>query len=206
MLVNGRRVDLEVQVRDEGDYPERTLFYWAREYSTAIGEGGKYNELPRTVIISIVDFRLFDCEEYHSEFQALEVKRHTLLTDKLSLHYFELKKLPKAVSADNELELWLSLFKAETEEDLKRLEELEVPEVSQAIAAYRQITVTEEFRELERLRSKARHDEAQALFNAESKGRREVARKLLMRNRPTDEIIEDPGLTREEIENLRLVI
>jgi hypothetical protein len=80
--------------------------------------------------------------------------------------------------------------------------------VSQAIAAYRQITVTEEFRELERLRSKARHDEAQALFNAESKGRREekfeFARKLLTRNRPTDEIIEDTGLTREEIEDLRL--
>jgi predicted transposase/invertase (TIGR01784 family) len=54
MVVNGQRVDLEVQRRDEGDYPERTLFYWAREYSTAIGEGGKYSELPRTVIISLV--------------------------------------------------------------------------------------------------------------------------------------------------------
>ena len=33
--------------------------------------------------------------------------------------------------------------------------------------------------------------------------RTEIARKLLKRNRPTDEIIEDTALTREEVENLR---
>ena len=31
----------------------------------------------------------------------------------------------------------------------------------------------------------------------------EIARKLLKRNRPIDEIVEDTGLTREEVENLR---
>ena len=30
MTVNGQRVDLEIQVDDEGDYPERSLYYWAR--------------------------------------------------------------------------------------------------------------------------------------------------------------------------------
>ncbi|MDR2530328.1 MAG: hypothetical protein LBC65_02145 [Oscillospiraceae bacterium] len=38
--------------------------------------------------------------------------------------------------------------------------------MKQAIGAYRSITATPEFRELERLRSKARHDEAQALHHA----------------------------------------
>jgi hypothetical protein len=80
------------------------------------------------------------------------------------------------------------------------LEGLEVPGVSQAIAAYRKIIVTKEFREYERLWSKARHDEAQALFNE----RRGIARKLLLRNRPIDEIVEDTGLTREEVEDLRI--
>ena len=98
MAVNGQRVDLEIQVQDGGDFPERTLFYWAREYSTALGEGGRYQELPRVVIISIVAFTMFDCRDYHSEFQPLELKRHTPLTDKLSLHFFELPKLPELVS------------------------------------------------------------------------------------------------------------
>ena len=36
--------------------------------------------------------------------------------------------------------------------------------------AYHRITAASEFRELERLRSKARHDEAQALYHAQQQG------------------------------------
>ena len=42
--------------------------------------------------------------------------------------------------------------------------------MSQAIEAYRGITATEEFKYLEHLRSKARHDEAQAIRNAALRG------------------------------------
>lgn len=79
--------------------------------------------------------------------------------------------------------------------------------MSQAINAYYTITASSEFREKERLRAKARHDEAQALYHAERTGKQkekiEIARKLLIRNRPVDEIMEDTGLTCEEVENLR---
>ncbi|MDR2733747.1 MAG: Rpn family recombination-promoting nuclease/putative transposase [Spirochaetota bacterium] len=166
MTVDKQRVDLEVQVADEGDYPERSLYYWAREYSTALGEGHKYRELPRTIIISIIAFNLFECAEFYSEFRALEVTRHTQLTDKMSLHYYELRKLPEIVDAHDELKLWLSLFKAETEEDLQQIEMLEVPLMDQAIEAYRHTKATGEFKELERLRSLARHNEASALDHA----------------------------------------
>ena len=80
-----------------------------------------------------------------------------------------------------------------------------MPEVNEAITAYRQITVTPEFREAERLRSKARHDEAQALWNERRKEKIEIAKKLLNRKRPIEEIIEDTGLMREEIEALKKV-
>jgi len=166
MTVNGQRVDLEIQVRNEGDYPERVLFHWAREYSTALAEGEDYSKLPQTIIISIVDFKLFQCAEFHSEYRALEVTRHTELTNKLDLHFFELPKLPITIRSDNETELWLTLFNAKTEEELKKIEALGVPTMNQAVEAYRHITATPEFREMERLRSKARHDEAQALNNA----------------------------------------
>jgi predicted transposase/invertase (TIGR01784 family) len=166
MTVDSQRVDLEIQVNDEGDYPERSLYYWAREYSTALGEGEDYSQLPRTIIISIIDFGLFDCEDFHSEYQVLEIIRHTPLTDRMSLHYFELPKLPELVNAENGKELWLKLFNAETEEDLKKIEVLEVPIMKQAIGAYRHVSATPEFREMERMRSKARHDEAQALRKA----------------------------------------
>jgi serine phosphatase RsbU (regulator of sigma subunit) len=87
------------------------------------------------------------------------------------MYFFELPKLPKVINADEEKKLWLALFKADTEEELKQIEALEVPVMQQAIRAYRSITVTPEFLEAERLRSIARHEEAQALFQAERRER-----------------------------------
>jgi len=167
MTVDRQQLNLEIQVEDEGDFPARTLYHWAREYSTALPAGGKYFDLPRTIVISIVAFKLFSCVEYHSEFHALEVTRHIPLTDKFCLMYFELPKIPKMINKDDELLLWLLLFKAETEEELAAIKALEVPVMEQAIEAYRSITASPEFREMERLRAKARHDEAQALWNRE---------------------------------------
>jgi hypothetical protein len=113
---------------------------------------------------------MFDCEDLHSEFQALEVKRHTPLTDKQVLHFFELSKLPDVDSAEDELKLWLALFKAETEEDLAKIDGWGVPIMQQAIAAYRHVSATNEFREIERLRSRAKHNEASALGHARREG------------------------------------
>ncbi len=143
-------------------------------------------------------------------FQPLEVTRHTLLSDKMGFHFFELPKLPDDVSQENMLLLWLSLFKADTEEELEKIRGMEVPVMSQAINAYYTITDSSEFREKERLRAKARHDEAQALYHARREGKQEekyeIAKKLLKRNRPIDEIVEDTGLTYEEVESLRVTV
>ena len=211
MIVNNQRIDLEVQIANEGDYPERVMLYWAREFSTALPAGQSYSMLPRTIIISIIDFNLFDCEEFRSFFQPLEATRHTLLSDKMGFHFFELRKLPDDVNEKDALLLWLSLFRAETEEDLEKIKSMEVPEMEQAINAYYTITASPEFREIERLREKARHDEAQALYHAKLEGIQqgasdrniEIARNLLKINLPLEQIATATGLTTEEIENLR---
>lgn len=218
MLVNSQRVDLEIQVSDEGYYPERVMLYWAREFSTALAAGQSYSMLPRTLIISILDFKLFDCKEYHSFFQPLEVTRHTLLSDKMGFHFFELRKLPDEVDEKDTLLLWLSLFRAETEEELEKIKGMGVPTMEQAISAYYSITASSEFREIERLREKAGHDEAQALQNAEQKGiqkgiqqgmqqgmqqgKFEIARKLIEMGLTMDQIAAATGLSQTEIENI----
>ncbi len=212
MTVNGQQVDLEVQVSNEGDYPERVMYYWAREFSSALQAGEGYSRLPRTLVVSIIDFMLFDCEEYHSFFQPLEVTRHTLLSDKMGFHFFELPKLPDDVSQENMLLLWLSLFKADTEEELEKIKGMEVPVMSQAINAYYTITASSEFREKERLRAKARHDEAQALYNARREAKREatiernieIARNMIADGEPIEKIVRYTGLTKESIENLKV--
>jgi len=188
------------------------MLYWAREFSTALSAGQSYSMLPRTIIISIIDFKLFDCKEFHSFFQPLEVTRHTLLSDKMGFHFFELKKLPKDVKEQDALLLWLSLFRAETEEDLEKIKGMGVPAMEQAISAYYSITASEEFREIERMREKARHDEAQALYNAEQKGIQkgiserniEIAKNLIKLGIPLQQIVMATGLTKEEVEKLHM--
>ena len=219
MIVNGQRVDLEVQVSNEGDYPERVMLYWAREFSTALPAGQSYSVLPRTMIVSIIDFNLFDCMEFHSFFQPLEVTRHTLLSDKMGFHFFELKKLPDDVNEKDALLLWLSLFRAETEEDLEKIKKMGVPTMEQAISAYYSITASPEFHEVERLREKARHDEAQALHHAEQKGIQKgiqegiqkgasersiaIAQSMIADGEPVSKIMRYTGLTLEELEKCR---
>jgi predicted transposase/invertase (TIGR01784 family) len=153
MIVDSQRLNLEIQVEDEGDYPERILFHWARVYSSSLESGGYYKKLPRTIIISIINFNQLNCKEFHSEFRPLELTRHEELTDKMTLHFFELKKVPNEINSNNMLLLWLSLFKAETQEEIDKIKSMEVPVMDKAINAYNSITVSPEFKELERLRS-----------------------------------------------------
>jgi len=49
--------------------------------------------------------------------------------------------------------------------------------MSAAVQAYRHVAASPEFREIARLRSKARHDEAQALGNARKQGAAEEREK-----------------------------
>ena len=118
-------------------------------------------------------FKLFACEEFHAEYQLLEVTCHTLLTDQQVLHYCELPKLPEAVSSEDKQRLWLTLFRADTEEELERIEEMGAPIMEEAIKAYCHITAADEFKETARLRDRARHNEASALGHAWREGRAE---------------------------------
>jgi len=171
MTVNNKKVNLEVQVKDEGNYPERALFYWAKTYSGTLPKSGKYIDLQQTIVINIINFPLFkDSSEFHSEFRLLEVTRGTQLTDKQILHFFELPKLPDNIKKNELMKLWLALFKANTEEDLKMIEEMGVSEVNEVITAYRSVMASPELQEIERQLERARINEASALHHAEQSG------------------------------------
>ena len=140
------------------------------------------------------------------------------MTDRQVLHYFELPKLPKIVNSDDELKLWLTLFNAKTEEDLAKIEALEVSVMNEAIEAYRHVAATDEFKEIERLRYRARHNEASALRHARNEGRNEgrlegmsegeqkgkinVVRNALREKMPIEIIARLTGLSVPEVEQL----
>ena len=174
MIVSRQRVNLEIEVQDRGNFKERSLFHWAKLFTSALPTGDNYSLLPRTIVISILGFSLFECLEFRSEFQPMEIERHESFSDKMRMMFFELPKLAGIDSNENpcELDLWLALFNARTEEELARLEKKGGNVMSRAVEAYHNIAVSEEFRQLERLREKTRYDEAQALFDAGRRGER----------------------------------
>ena len=210
MEVNDKLVNLEVQAKDEKDYPARSLFYWARCYSSALFEGDKnYNALPRTIVINIVDFELFeDTKDFHSEFRALEVTRHTELTDKMSLHYFELKKLPEVTESDagNVLKLWLALFNAETDEEMAKIAKLGGKTMEQAVAAYKNVVRSKRFKDAERRRERAKLDELAALHNARNEGRvegkAEIVQNMHKKGFGLADIVKATDLSEDEVKNI----
>ena len=48
LKVDNRLVNVEIQVKNEPDYRDRTLFYWAKLYSSELKSGEDYSELKQT--------------------------------------------------------------------------------------------------------------------------------------------------------------
>ena len=51
--VDGKTVNIEIQVNFQYDYRERTLFYWSKMFSNELGSGEEYGSLPQTICINI---------------------------------------------------------------------------------------------------------------------------------------------------------
>ena len=82
--------------------------------------------------------------------------------------------------------------------------------MKEAIGAYRAISVSPEFREIERLRAKARHDEASALRFERNEGRNEgrtdreceIAGSMARKGFSLEEIADITSLSIEDIKKL----
>ena len=170
MDVDGRIVNIELQVNKESFFKERTLFYWSKLYSEELLAGDEYTELKQTICINIINFNLFECEDYHSNFKILESERKELLTDKFAIHFFELKKVGK-YRKNKRMEDWLNLINAETEGDLMAIQQsTTIPEVQDTIVMLRHLSADQQVRQEAYYREKLLHDEASALGSARREG------------------------------------
>ena len=168
--IDGRLVNIEMQVNRETDFNERTLFYWSKLYSEELKESEPYSTLKQTICINIINFNQFSCPEYHSHFKVLETERHEVLSEKFSIHFFELKKL-KSAAKNKPMEDWLNLINAETEGDLMDIQKsTEIPEVQKTIVMLRTLSADEKTKQETYYREKRLHDEASALSSARAEG------------------------------------
>jgi len=174
ITVDGRLIDIEIQLNNRGSFQARALYYWSVLFSQSLKSGENYDLLPETVVISIIDFNLFGCSGYHSHFVIKENTRGDLLTDKLSLHFFELKKLPENINGEKQIELWLKLISAETEEEIHRLEKIKSDDIKTALDEVKRLNADKNFRDLIERRYIAMVEEKSALSFAKREGKNEI--------------------------------
>lgn len=170
LKVDDKLVNVEIQVKNDADYRDRTLFYWAKLYSSELKSGEDYSELKQTITINIINFNMFNTDDYHTEVAAMIKGTSEVFSDKFSIHFFELKKVGRKPNPNNSRELWLQFINADSEEEFEMISQTNVPIMKKAVNVIYDMSEDTKIREIARLREKALHDEASALKNAKAEG------------------------------------
>jgi len=205
LTVDNKLVNVEVQLSSEDYYINRALFYWAKLYTSELKSGEEYDKLKQTIGINIIDFNLFEDNDFHHQFAVMEVNKKFLLSDKFCIHFYELNKVNDKLDINNLRQLWLQFMKAESEEALEMLEQTNIPIMQKAVQVIRNTNQDAQMRELAWLREKSLHDEATALKNAERKGIEKGIEKGIDEERQRTILkLKAMGMTDEEIERFYL--
>ncbi|MCM1271953.1 MAG: Rpn family recombination-promoting nuclease/putative transposase [Ruminococcus flavefaciens] len=193
LKVDDKLVNVEIQVKNDNDFCDRALFYWSKLYTSELKSGEIYSSLKKAITINILNFNMFQGENYHTEVAAIIKETGELFSDKFSIHFFELKKVGKKVNPNNRRELWMHFLNADSEEDFEMIRETNVPIMKKAVNVIYDLSEDTRIREMARIREKALHDEASALADAESKGRmkeRNAMIEALQANGVSEELIQ----------------
>ena len=148
LLLNQRTlVNLEMQVLNADNWPERSLCYLSRSFGR-LNRGDDYAKVQPAVQIGILNFTLFpDYPELLSNYYMINIKNHNIYSDKFRLTVLDLTQKHLAVPEDivYKTDVWASLFKAATWEDIKMLVK-QNPELHDTATAICQLTLDERIR------------------------------------------------------------
>ena len=200
-----------MQVVNQDEIKERILFYWSKLYAKSIKKGENYQELEKAIVIFITDKKVEGLEElkYHTEWKIIEMEnRKKILTDKLELHIIELDKIEESEdNKDEKIIDWLMFLKnPESERVKEKMKENE--SLKEAQEKLEKISEDARMQQLAWWKEKAIYEENTAksvsykkgIEKGEKKKQLEIAKKLLEKNMPIEEIIEITELSKEEIE------
>lgn len=122
-LNNHSFINLELQVRNEHNWPERSLVYLCRLFDN-LHTGDDYVAVKPAFHIGILDFTLFpEQAEFYASYKLLNEKNHHKYSDKFTLCVLDLTQIQMATEEDKAygLDRWAKLFKATTWEEIKMI-------------------------------------------------------------------------------------
>jgi len=156
-----RLLIIEMQVIITKAFCERLLYYWAREYRDQLHSGEDYSLLQPTILVCVVVDSLFPTAKgAHHRLRVKSDDGALLLTDRLEIHTLELAKFQDSENQlENDLERWLYFLKNGEEIDPDAVpEEIDVPEIRQALEVLNVISQTERDRAEYEQRMKRQRD------------------------------------------------
>ena len=123
MMNDDTLLNLEMQVANEHNWPERSLSYLCRSFDQ-LYSGQEYADVLPVIHIGFLDFTLHPEEpEFYATYKMLNVKNHRLYSDKFILSVVNLKEIELATEEDKayDIDYWARIFKARTWEELKEM-------------------------------------------------------------------------------------
>ena len=125
MMNNNTKINIEMQVANKHNWPDRSLSYLCRSFDQ-LYRGHEYDEALPVIHIGFLDFTLFSSyPEFYSTHMLMNVKNHHVFSGKLKLSVVDLSKIELATEEDKAygIDYWARLFKAKTWEEIKMLAE-----------------------------------------------------------------------------------
>ncbi len=123
LLNDDTMINLEMQVVNQLNWPERSLSYLCRSFDH-LESGQDYNQAKAAIQVGILDFTLFAEEpEFYATYMMSNIKNHRIYSSKLRLSVLDLTHIELATKEDQlyHIDYWASLFKATTWEEIKML-------------------------------------------------------------------------------------
>jgi len=174
-------INIEIQLRDQHNMRQRTLYHLSKMITERLNKGEDYQKIAKTVAINILDFDLLGEEtRFHNVFSLRERKTHKELTDIAEIHFMELPVLRRYIEHNKEdiTELigkeklldWL-LFIDAPDSEYTKLAENSDETIGRAKEMLRTLSKDEKLREEYLAREKAIMDHYASLKAAERYGR-----------------------------------
>ena len=172
---NKEIINIEIQLKNEYNMIQRSLYYWSKLYEEQLSEGDRYDKLSRTVCINILDFKYLKNDRFHNGYRLKEIETNEELTDLQEIHFIEIPKLKRFESTEEIVDLlegWVEFLRDPESEVIRQLE-MSNKEIREAKDELYRLSRNSKERELSYLREKSLRDEISALANAKEKGLKE---------------------------------
>lgn len=205
--VEGKLINIEMQLFNPYHMEKRTLFYWSEMYFHQIKKGENYNLLKKCVTINILNYSCLNNERYHNVFHLREDHTGISLTDDIEIHVMELTKLEQhAIPLEKGgLVNWLLFLKGIDTTNWEVLA-MNEPMLKKAMDTLEFLSHDAATRMAYDARMKALSDEKSMIEGARAEGavegKREMARELFSLGVDISAIVKASGLSEEEIRKL----